>query len=204
MQTLLGKLKGEVLVAGYNFRFGKDAAGNSEYLRDYAESHGAQTEIVECMQKEGEVISSTRIRAAVRKGEMECAEMLLGRPYAIEGKIVHGREVGRTIGFPTANICPPKEKLLPPKGVYIARIWLNGIAYGGITNIGVRPTLDNGKDVSVETNILEFAGDIYGQQAKVELLHFLRPEQPFSDLRALREAIEQNKRQACRFFENQK
>lgn len=201
---LLKKLRAKVVIAGYNFRFGDGAAGDAFFLQQYASAHGAAAEIVERVELEGDAVSSTRIRAAVRAGQMEFAAHLLGRPYAIAGKIVHGREVGRTLGFPTANIYAPKEKVMPPNGVYISRVWLEGKAYGGITNIGRRPTLHNGEDISIETNILQLEAELYGKNAKVELLRFLRPEQSFANLKALQEAIAKDKEQAYRFFEKVK
>lgn len=202
-RSLLERYRGGVWIAGYNFTFGRGAAGDAAYLSDYAAAHGVQCRIVQKMEQGGDAISSTRIRSAVRAGDMPLAAELLGRPYSIAGEIVHGREVGRTLGFPTANLYAAPGKLIPPLGVYIARLRLeNGESYGGITNIGRRPTLHNGADVSVETNLLDFAGDLYGQRAEVELLRFVRPERPFADLAALRAAIADNRRQAAAYFEN--
>ncbi|MEI3416260.1 MAG: riboflavin biosynthesis protein RibF [Christensenellaceae bacterium] len=202
-RSLLERYRGGVWIAGYNFTFGRGAEGDADYLRAYAAAHGVQCCILQKMEQGGNAISSTRIRAAVRAGDMPLAEELLGRPYSIAGEIVHGREVGRKLGFPTANLYAAPGKLIPPLGVYIARLRLeNGESYGGITNIGRRPTLHNGMDISVETNLLDFAGDLYGEQVEVELLEFVRPERPFSDLTELRAAIAANRRQAAAYFEN--
>lgn len=201
MEEVLNRLHAKVLVAGYNFRFGDGAAGDVAFLQQYASAHGAEAAIIDRVDLEGDAVSSTRIRAAVRAGKMELAEHLLGYPYAITGEIVHGREVGRTLGFPTANIYAPKEKVMPPNGVYIARVWLEGKAFGGITNIGRRPTLQNGEDISIETNILQLDAELYGKTIRVELLRFLRPEQPFHNLQALQQAIARDKEQARLFFE---
>lgn len=204
MDMLLHRLKAKALVVGYNFRFGKGAVGDAAFLRQYAAEQGVQAEVVARIDAQGEAVSSTRIRKAVYEGRMEEAARLLGHPYFIMGTIVHGREVGRKIGFPTANIYAPKEKLIPPMGVYISRIWLDGKAYGGITNIGRRPTLKNGEDVSVETNILQLQRDLYGKEAKVELLQFLRPERSFENLEELQQKIAENREQARRFFEGER
>ena len=196
-------LQAGVLVAGFDFRFGAGAAGDAEFLQQYGKAHGIEVIILQRMDDAQEPISSTRIRMAVRSGDLQTAERLLGRPYGLCGEVCHGREVGRTIGFPTANISVPHDKILPPRGVYITRVTLDGKVYGGITNIGSRPTLQNGEDVSIETNILGLQQEIYGKQIQIELLKFVRPEQTFADLDALRKAIERDKSTAAIFFEKE-
>ncbi len=169
----------ELLLMGFNNRIGSDRRRGSE-LTDAAVEVLVATELPE------EGVCSSAVREAVGRGEMERATELLGRPFAIEGEVVKGRQVGRTIGFPTANIRPDVPgQLLPPVGVYAGRVD-NRLS---VINIGRRPTLDNGDDITIEVHILDFSGDLYGRHLRVELLRRLRPERKFSGLEELKEQI---------------
>ena len=127
-----------------------------------------------------------------RRCSTEFANELLGYPYFIRGKIIHGNQIGRTIGFPTININPPPQKLLPPYGVYVSRIRLDGKRYGGITNIGKKPTIRGDYPAGAETYIYDFHGDVYEKTARVELLHFERPEMRFAGIGELRAQLEKD------------
>lgn len=180
------------IVVGTDFHFGHNRRGDYHMLQDYAASYGYQVRVVQKMQYQGRDISSTYIREALVKGSIEFANELLGYPYFIRGKIIHGRQVGRTIGFPTINIQPPPQKLLPPYGVYVSRIRLDGKQYAGITNIGKKPTIQGDHPVGVETYIYDFQGDVYEKTARVELLHFERPEIRFAGIEELKMQLEKD------------
>ena len=132
---------------------------------------------------------------------MQKANGLLGEPYAIHGKVVHGRHMGTPLlGFPTANILPPPEKYLPRFGVYVSRVLVDGAYYGGVSNIGRKPTITGENPVGVETFILGLDEDLYGKDIQVQLLDFERPEQKFSGIEELKARIEQDKQYAVEYF----
>lgn len=180
------------IVVGTDFRFGHNRKGDYHMLQNYARTYGYQVRVVQKMQYQGRDISSTYIREALKKGSIEFANELLGYPYFIQGTIIHGNQVGRTIGFPTINIQPPPQKLLPPFGVYVSKIQLDGKQYGGITNIGKKPTIQGDNPAGAETYIYDFHGDVYEKTAKVELLHFERAEMKFSGVEALKKQLEKD------------
>ena len=128
------------------------------------------------------------VREELEQGNMEAVSGLLGYDYAVHGEIVHGHALGRTIGVPTINQIPPAEKLLPPFGVYVSEVKIEGKIYYGITNIGVKPTVQE-KFTGVETNLFDCSEDLYGKQAEVSLLKFLRPEQKFASIDALKNQL---------------
>ena len=180
------------IVVGTDFHFGHNRRGDYHMLQEYAPVYGYQLRVVQSMQYQGRDISSTYIREALLKGSIEFANELLGYPYFIRGKIIHGNQIGRTIGFPTININPPPQKLLPPYGVYVSRIRLDGKRYGGITNIGKKPTIRGDYPAGAETYIYDFHGDVYEKTARVELLHFERPEMRFAGIGELRAQLEKD------------
>lgn len=170
------------MAVGTDFRFGHNRMGDYHMLQDYAEKYGYQLTVFPKMQHDGKDISSTCIRREIQAGSMELVEELLGTPYFIEGAIVHGRQVGRTIGFPTINLKPAPEKILPPFGVYMSEVILDGKTYRGITDIGRKPTVEGTHSVGVETYIYDFDGNVYGKNVRVDILHFVRPELRFEGL----------------------
>ncbi|MDE6889215.1 MAG: riboflavin biosynthesis protein RibF [Eubacterium sp.] len=180
------------IVVGTDFHFGHNRRGDYHMLQQYAQDYGYRVRVVQKMQYQGRDISSTYIREALQKGSLEFANELLGYPYFIRGRIIHGNQVGRTIGFPTINIQPPPQKLLPPFGVYVSKIHLDGKQYGGITNIGKKPTIHGDYPPGAETYIYDFDGDVYEKTAKVELLHFERPEMKFDGIEALKQQLEKD------------
>ena len=141
----------------------------------------------------GRDISSTFIREMLVKGDMEKVNALLGYPFFLNGMIVHGRHLGHSLGFPTINQNPPQEKALPPFGVYAARVTVNGQTYAGVANVGVKPTVSSDAP-GVETHLIGFDGDLYGEEADVRLLSFLRPERKFQDLASLSAQIETDRK----------
>ena len=178
-------------VAGHDYRFGYRGEGTPERLAAYCARHGLGCDIIPCVLRGGEAVSSSRIRALLASGDASGAAALLGRPYALCGTVTHGQGLGHRALVPTANLALQPCKLLPRRGVYAARATLSdGSQYAAVTNIGVRPTVESGGETTVETYLADFSGDLYGGALRVELLAFLREEQQFGDLAALRQQIE--------------
>ena len=187
---LLGEMEAVGLVCGEDFRFGDRAQGTAERLRDYAAARGVVCEIVSPVLEGEAPVSSTRIRAALESGDIHAANELLGHPHLITGVVEHGKQMGRQLGFPTANLAIAPELLVPRKGVYAARVTLpDGSKRIGVTNIGLRPTVEDSNRANVEPWLLDFSGDLYGQSIRVELLEFLRPETKFDSVEALRAQV---------------
>lgn len=178
------------LCAGPDISFGKGGAGDYKLLSEYAGTCGYQVELIDKVRVDGEEVSSTRVRQAVRAGEMEKVSAMLGAPYCVSGKVVHGRQLGRKLGMPTANILPDARKLLPPNGVYYSRAGLGDRIYRGISNVGCKPTVSEEKIMGVETYLYDFSGEVYDRDMTVELLAFRRAERTFESVEALRRQIE--------------
>lgn len=176
-----------VLVVGEDFRLGRGGEGTTEVLARIGEEQGFEVVPVPLFHEgaDAERVSSTRIRNALADGEMEEVARLLGRPYAIRGPVLHGDERGRTIGFPTLNVGVAADRALPPNGVYVTRAHHGDRTYEAVTNIGTRPTFDDTTVRRVETHLLDFEGDLYGQIVSVELLSRLRAEMKFDGPQAL-------------------
>ncbi len=197
--VLHGRLRAVCVVTGEDFRFGYRRRGDGALLAEYGQRYGYRCETVPEVCLDGRKISSSDIRTAVLAGDMETAEKLLGTPYFVSGKIIHGARIGRTIGIPTANIIPEKNKLLPPNGVYFSEAEVEGTLLRGITNVGTKPTVD-GHFVGAETYFLDFDGDIYGEKLVVKLRHFSRSEKKFDSLEELKERILLDREEAEAFF----
>ncbi len=191
---LVGALSVRHVVIGHDFIFGHNREGNPEYLRKMAAQYNfGFTEIAQ-VEDNGTRFSSTRIREAVRKGDMETAEKLLGRPFSIRGKVISGEKRGAKLGFATANLAL-KEYIRPAYGVYTCVTVLDGKDYPGVANIGINPTFSIKKEV-LEAHIFNFNQDIYGKKIEVQLKHFLRPEQKFKDVEELKIQINKDVRKA--------
>jgi len=176
------------LAVGEDWRFGRGRGGDVEFLRVRAAAAGFQLATVPPVMADGERVSSTRIRQAIRDGSLAAATSMLGRPYAVCGPVVEGRRLGRQLGFPTANIALG-EQLTPPDGVWAVYVTLaSGEVRPGVANLGVRPTVDGTTRV-LEVHVLDFTGDLYGCEIEVGFVQFLRPEQRFASLDLLREQI---------------
>lgn len=186
---LAKRLRAKFIAAGPDLSFGDRGKGDFALLKSMAASCGYEARMIDKVQVGETVISSTLIRDFVSKGEMEKAAQCLGDPYTIRGTVVHGKALGRRIGFPTLNQVPPEEKLLPPHGVYFSRVTVDNNTYRGITNIGVKPTVTDENKITVETFLYDFSSDIYGEFAEVELLHYRRPELKFSGIDELEETM---------------
>lgn len=189
-------------VCGYDYRFGQNAAGDSEKLRNFCAERGIPCVVVpeQCM--DGEKISSTRIRAALMRGDLTEAERLLGHRHILSGCVVGGQQLGRTIGVPTANLLLPPQLACPARGVYVCATELHGVRYRTVTNVGTRPTV-HGSGITVESWLLHYDGDLYGTTLTLELCRYLRPERKFDTLQALRAQIMLDAQEAEREGTNQ-
>lgn len=189
------------LVAGADFRFGRFGEGTADKLRALCAQLGLGCDIIPKVELEGRVVSSTYIRELIGAGEMERANRFLGHPHCLTGRVEHGKRLGSRLGFPTVNLTPEPGVLVPAYGVYAAKVWAGPACYTAVTNIGVRPTVDDGQSVTVESFLLDFDGDLYGQAIRLELYHRLRPERRFGSLEELKAAVMENARQARAYFE---
>lgn len=191
-EYLIGKLKASVIVAGTDISFGNKGAGNAELLCEMAQNGGYFAKIIDKVTFEGVEISSTLIREAVSRGDMEKVTALLGTPYRISGEVVYGRKLGRKLGMPTVNLQPSYEKLLPPNGVYYSYAWVDGIRYPAISNVGCKPTVSDEPSVGVETYIYNFDKNVYGREIAVELLCHKRTEMKFGSTEELKEQMRED------------
>ena len=199
-QILVDKIGTKKLVIGYDHRFGRNREGSFDFLKNNCATYGFEVEEIPRQDIEDMAISSSRIRKALVTGHIQEANELLGRPYTISGTIVKGKQLGRTIGFPTANLHAHESyKLIPQNGVYIINATYDGEVFKGILNIGVRPTVD-GTLRTIEAHLFDFDKEIYGEDLKLELLQYLRPEQKFDSLTALMQQINLDRERALIFF----
>ena len=201
-QVLYKKLNADVVVCGEDFRFGKGAKGDAEKLKLLCEKYHIKTVIVKQAQYEGRKISSSDIRDCIRRGEIKRANEMLGYNYYYKLPVLHGNKIGRTLDFPTINQEITKGYILPLFGVYITRTKIDGKWHNSISNIGVKPTFEERSVPLIETNILDFEGDIYGQVVEVELICFLRPERKFESVDELKRQVKSDINKTREFFKH--
>ena len=199
-EILINKLHAKIVVVGTDYCFGRNRAGDAQYLKKHAESFGFEAIVVEKEKFQDREISSTYVREELRVGHMETVNMLLGRPFSIYGTVSPGAQVGHKIDTPTINIYPQASKLLPPNGVYATVTVIDDKEYKGVTNVGVKPTVSDAAEVDVETHLFEFDEDIYGRQVEVRLLHFIRPEMKFESLDSLKAQVDKDQEFAKEMF----
>jgi riboflavin kinase/FMN adenylyltransferase len=180
------KVKG--LVVGPDFALGKDRQGDIDALRQLGKEMGFSVTVVPPLRIGGEVVSSTAIRKALADGDMEKAQKLLGRPFRLQGRVVSGDKRGQELGFPTANLEAAPGQALPAGGVYACRAHVEGQAYPAMTNIGTRPTFDGGQQL-VEVYLMDYNGDLYGQELAIDIIERLRDEKKFDTAEQLKEQI---------------
>lgn len=186
------KLHTGYLAAGSDLSFGKNGEGNSEFLQKESKKYGFFVEIIDKITYKGDIISSTLIRKAILEGDVRKANMLLDNPYCIEGTVKKGRQIGRTIGFPTVNILPPAKKLLPPNGVYKTEVTVGDRIYEAITNVGSKPTVTDSGQVFIESYLYQFSENIYGEKIQVRFLEFMRKEQKFKNIEELKAQLQKD------------
>lgn len=215
---LARKLEVVHVVAGHDFHFGHRGMGNPERLRAKCQALGIGCDIIEKVEREGITVSSTYIRTLIAQGEMERADQFLGHPYQLTGSVNHGKRLGSRLGFPTVNLRIPEGVIVPAFGVYATRVWVLPIypdnheppgprhlpgegPYKAVTNVGIRPTVEDGDQVTVEGFLLDFSGDLYGREVRVEFYKYLRPEKRFPSIEALAGEIGRNAEETREFFE---
>ena len=198
---LIEKIQTKILVIGYDHKFGKGREGGFEHLHANQEKYGFELEEIPREDIDSIGISSTKIRQALEKGDIVSANNFLGRPYALTGKVIQGRQIGRSIGFPTANIeIADPNKLIPDDGAYIVQASVKGRLVNGMLNIGHRPTL-SGLNKTIEVHLFDFESTIYGLEVGIFFLDFLRPEIKFSGLPALKVQLDRDRIKAREFFD---
>ena len=195
-EILFEKLGCAFVCCGYNYRFGRNGAGNARTLRAECEKYGIAVHVCRQVRFSGQTVSSTAIRTALAQGNAALAAGMLGRPFGFTAPVVPGDHRGRTLGTPTVNQTVPPELVMPALGVYASIVRFNGERYAAVTNVGVRPTFA-GETVRSETFIMDFHGDLYGQPVRLELLVFLRPEKRFPNTEALKAQIAADALQAA-------
>lgn len=198
-EVLAVQLRAAYVIVGPDFHFGYKRKGTPELLKKLGHRYGFEVEILDKEMDEEREISSTWIRETLREGRIEKVNHLLGYPYFVKGKVVHGRQLGRTWGLPTINQIPEDGKLLPPFGVYASKTYINGEEFYGISNIGVKPTVEV-PFAGVETYLFECNENLYGKEAWVEFYHFMRPECKFDSVEELREQIQRDAQAGRNYF----
>lgn len=185
VKYLCEKFNVKGIVVGFNYRFGYKNSGDVNLLKKLSKIYNYELYVMEPCTYNEEAISSTKVRQALIRGALNEANEMLTRPFFIKGEVVHGKQLGRTIGFPTANIKLEENLIIPKRGIYATKVHIGNDIYFGATNIGYNPTV-NGEKMSIETNILKFNEDIYGKTIKLEFLERIRDEKKFKDLNELK------------------
>ena len=209
---LVGELGVVHVVAGHDFHFGYMGEGNPERLRAKCQALGVGCDIIPKVELDGVTVSSTYIRTLIAQGEMERAVEFLGHPYRLTRQVTHGKRLGSRLGFPTVNLRIPEGVIVPAFGVYATHVWvlpdypdhqpcIPGVGpCMAVTNVGVRPTVEDGDQVTVESFILDFDGDLYGRTVRVEFYKHLRPERRFPSVEALAQEIQKNAEETREYF----
>lgn len=190
---LVNKIGTKKLVIGYDHHFGRNREGSFEHLKEFGPMYGFEIEEISAIDIKDVNISSTKIREALSTGKVNVAKEYLGRNYSISGTVVAGKQIGRSLGFPTANIKIHEEyKLIPEIGVYAVTVKYNSQQLNGMLNIGYRPTIENSQELSIEVNLFDFEGDLYGQELQIELISKIRNEQQFEGVQLLQIQLERD------------
>ncbi len=201
-ETLLGRLRAATAVCGFNFTYGYKAGGNADTLLREGSENNFNVIVVPSVREGDEVVSSTLIRKYIAEGNVERSAQLLGRNYSIRGEVIHGNQIGRTIGFPTCNITVDASMVTPANGVYFTNCYIDGKRYHSVTNVGNKPTIGT-YEKNIETNILDFDRDIYGEIIEVEFLKRRREETRFDGIDALKNQLVLDKAAARKYHQAQ-
>lgn len=191
-EILAKRMNTRFIAAGNDLSFGAGGAGDAAFLRKLGPELGFRVKTIEKACLDGREVSSTYLRSKVESGDLVTAEKLMGMPYMVAGRVVEGMHVGRTLGFPTVNILPEPDKLLPPSGVYYSSVRAGGRTYRALSNVGCKPTVTDAGLMGVESYLYHFNREIYGEDIEVYLHAFRRPEQHFKDVEALRRQLEED------------
>lgn len=199
-KILVQKLNIQHIIIGYDHTFGKNKSGNFELLEKFSKKWNYSVEQIQPCFLGNETISSTKIRNLLLEGNILKANQMLSAPYCLSGKVIHGKKIGRTIGFPTANIEIPEHKLIPKKGAYIVEVQIKNSLYKGMLSIGTNPTV-NGKNLSIEVYILDFNQEIYGEKIDIFFRDFLHEEIKFSTIEELIQKLNEDREKTILFFQ---
>jgi riboflavin kinase/FMN adenylyltransferase len=200
-QFLLLDLSISEIVIGYDHRFGKDRKGDVQLLRSLLLPQQIEVTEIAAQQVNEITVSSTKIRHALKEGQIEIAGTLLGYNYGFSGRVIHGKRLGRTLGYPTANIEPiDSQKLIPKNGVYVVSCIIDSKVFQGMMNIGNRPTVNNESERSIEVHVLDFHGDLYDKTIEISCLKKIRDEIKFPDLEALKKQLNHDEKISRNFF----
>ena len=204
VQTLIREMDAAWVVVGHDFRFGWKGEGTAEKLRQYCAEQGIGCDVIPAVTLEGRIVSSTYIRTLIEDGDMERANAFLGHPHTLVDTVHYGFRLGTRMGTPTINMRFPEGVIVPRHGVYAAKAILeDGSSHMAVTNVGVRPTVSGENRVSVESFILDYSGNLYDQKVRVEFYKFIRPEQKFESIDALRDQILADAETTRRYFSKQ-
>lgn len=199
---LIKQLHACMIIAGPDCGFGKNRTGNVQLLQELSSTYGFELLVMDKVKYQDSYVSSTLVRELIEQGMMEEAQKVLGHPYFITGQVVKGNQLGRTWDFPTINMLPASDKLIPPNGVYASRVFVNQEWKNSVTNIGKKPTVDSHNEmITVETYIFDFEGDLYHQNLCVKLYDFIRPEHRFESFGQLKQQIRQDNAKCRQYFE---
>ena len=202
LSSLIQELNVCHIVVGHDFCFGYKGQGTAARLSEYCAAHGLGCDVIPPVMLDGQIVSSTHIRELIRDGKIEEANRWLGHPHTLADTVHSGYHLGRRMGAPTINMYFPDGVIVPRHGVYATRVYLEGgSSYIAVTNVGVRPTVSNENRVSVESHLLDYSGNLYGRQARVEFYTFLRSETKFESFDALSEQIRRDAEAAKRYFQ---
>lgn len=201
-KVLVDTFHAAYVVVGVDFGFGYGKRGNVQMLAAYAAQYGYELIVHEKERHNGTIISSSYTKEALALGNMKLVRELLGYPYTITGKVVHGDHTGRSLGVPTINVIPDEWKLMPPNGVYFNRVKLEGVWHNAVGNIGVKPTVTEDGQVMVESFLLDYHGDAYEKEVRIELYEFHRQEKQFSDVNAMQKEMLRDIEAGKKYFEN--
>lgn len=202
-EILRKRYTARAVVIGDNFHFGYQGKGDAKELSRLCEAAGIVCRVMDRKHKGEEPISSSRIRTLIEEGRMEEAALLLGRPYFVEGTVKRGKQLGQKMQTPTINLLMEENRLAPKSGVYVSRTQIAGKGFPSVSNVGHNPTV-GGESLRTETHILDFSGDLYEQQVRVELLRFLRPEKRFESVQALYHQLAKDVMSAKKYFMEEK
>lgn len=194
--VVVSECRAKAAVCGFNFRYGKGAAGTAQTLANKMALLGRECIVCEPYKYGDAPVSASRIREAVEAGDMQSARAMLGHCFFMEAEVTHGKALGRTLGLPTANQKLPAHYVRPKNGVYVTRVNIDGQSYNAVTNVGVRPTVDDGEFVNCESHIIGYDGDLYGKSLRVEFCSFLRAEKKFDCVDELKAQIEKDRKEA--------
>ena len=200
LDFLYYKLNARVISCGFNYTFGRKAEGNPEFLETYCREKGIRAVIAEPVMMGENTVSSTHIRKALTDGDIRLVNSMLGRPFSVSGIVAHGKKLGNTIGFPTANIPFLEDKIAPMFGVYTTCANVGGTMYPAMTNVGVRPTVEQTDQPNSETYIIGYDGDLYGKKLRIEFLDFIRPEIRFGSIEELQNQLKKDEKTALQTY----